>query len=149
MVITVDKSQEIFLLVFRCTHSESIAFISLCLSLYLHFLLFFSILPSLSVKLSLSSCLILSKKQNSERDRIQWRSRQRLHPSSLARCIYSLCAFFCVFFNLPSAPLSSVSSSVCFCLFCLFGDRALQTPVLSHFCCCCHFICAFLSCLFD
>lgn len=48
---------------------------------------------SVSVKPTPSSCFILSRKQNSERDKIQWQSQQQLHPSSsLVRHIYSLCS---------------------------------------------------------
>lgn len=71
MVITVDRSQgiKLLLMAFRCTHCESIAFISLCF--------FFSLLLSLSVKLSVSwshfgfFAPLLSEKLNSERDQLQ------------------------------------------------------------------------------
>lgn len=75
----------------------------------------------------LSPCLILSKKQNSGGDQIQWQSQQQLHPSSsLVRCIYSLR------FSL-AAPLGWASFAVSFYL---FSDRDLQTldSSPSHFC---------------
>lgn len=115
---------KLFLTASRCTHWESIAFISPSS-------VFFPLLLP-SVKLCLPvvfffSSLFLAEKQNSE---IQWQSLQQLRPSSsLAQCIYSLCvlSFVCSFsFYLLTFDISFLPS-----LFLnRFSDRTLQTPVL-------------------
>lgn len=65
----------------------------------------------------LSFCLILSKKQHSGRDQIQWQSHQQLHPSSsLVQCIYSLSSFFQLLWDLfLSVFLVTELSKLLFC----------------------------------
>lgn len=144
MVITVDKSQEIFLLVFRCTHSESIAFISLCLSLYLHFLLFFLFFPH-----CLSNCLCLPV-SSSPRNRIQKSSDDHASGSirhhllgafipSVLSFVYFLISLQLLWVLFP--PLSVSVCSVCSVtepskpLFCLTSVAAVTSSVLFYHVC--------------